>query len=198
MRSLRRDHQVRLRRPGTAEEVSLDIGTLFDLHDARWEKRPGVSSIANPEARAFHREFATAARERGWLRLYLLEVDGAAVAAWYGWRVGGRFSYYQAGFDPAWSRYSVGFLLLAETVREAIAEGAAEYDLLLGNEAFKARFANGKRLGRSVQLVPPISRTRLASTAKGVVRSGVRAMPEAARGRLRALRNRIRNSLERT
>ena len=70
-----------------------------------------------------------------------------AVAGWYGWRVGDRFSYYQAGFDPAWSRYSVGFLLLAETVREAIAEGAAEYDLLLGDEAFKARFATGSGSG---------------------------------------------------
>ena len=64
----------------------------------------------------------------------------------------------QAGFEPAWSRYSVGFLLLAETVREAIAEGAVEYDLLVGDEAFKARFATGERLGSTVLLAPPISR----------------------------------------
>jgi CelD/BcsL family acetyltransferase involved in cellulose biosynthesis len=79
------------------------------------------------------------------MRLYLLEVDGAAAAARYGWRVGDRFSYFQAGFEPAWSRQR-GFLLLAETVRAAIAEGA-EHDLLVGDEAFKARFATGERLG---------------------------------------------------
>ena len=78
-------------------------------------------------------------------------------------------------------------LLLAETVREAIAEGATEYDLLLGGEAFKLRFATGKRLGRSVLLAPPISRKRLAATAKGLAGSGARAMPAGA---ARAIRRR--------
>ena len=179
MRSLERDHEVRLRRSQTAEEVSNDLDTLFDLHDARWQERPGASSLADPQARDLHRAFAARAHEQGWLRLYLLEVDGAAAAAWYGWHVGDRFSYYQAGFDPAWSRYSVGFLLLAETVREAIAEGAAEYDLLVGDEAFKARFATGERLGSSVLLAPPISRMRLMASVERVARSGWLAMPAA-------------------
>ncbi len=192
MRSLERDHAVRLRRTAAADEVPRDLRILFELHDARFESRDVASSIAGSEARELHSHFAAAAHERGWLRLYVLEVDGAAVAAWYGWRVGDRFSYYQAGFDPAWSRYSVGFLLLAETVREAIEEGATDYDLLLGDEAFKARFATGTRLGRRVLLAPPISRTRFAATAKGVARSGARAMPEPARERIRALRNRLR------
>jgi CelD/BcsL family acetyltransferase involved in cellulose biosynthesis len=196
MRSLERDHDVRLRRSQTAAEVSSDLDTLFELHDARWEDRRGASSMAGSTVRDLHRGFAAAAHERGWLRLYLLEVDGVAAAAWYGWHVGDRFSYYQAGFEPAWSRYSVGFLLLAETVREAIAEGAAEYDLLVGDEAFKARFATGVRLGSSVLLAPTISRTRLTASAKSVFRSGARAMPEPAQERVRRLRERIRGPRE--
>jgi CelD/BcsL family acetyltransferase involved in cellulose biosynthesis len=194
MRSLERDHEVRVRRSETAEEVLNDLDTLFDLHDARWEERPGASSFADWEARELHRAFAPAAHEHGWLRLYVLEVDGAAAAAWYGWHVGDRFSYYQAGFDPAWSRYSVGFLLLAETVREGIAEGTAEYDLLVGDEAFKGRFATGERRGSSVLLAPPVSRTRLTASVKRVARSGVRAMPGPARDRIRAFRQKIRTS----
>jgi CelD/BcsL family acetyltransferase involved in cellulose biosynthesis len=196
MRSLERDHEVRLRRSETVEEVSSDLDTLFELHEARWEERTGDSSIAGSRVRDLHRGFAAAAHERGWLRLYLLEVDGAPAAAWYGWHVGDRFSYYQAGFEPAWSRYSVGFLLLAETVREAIAEGAAEYDLLVGDEAFKARFATGERLGSSVLLAPLISGTQLAASAKRMARSGVRAMPESARDRIRTLRHKLRSSRE--
>lgn len=192
MRSLQREHEVRLCRTEAADEVVSDLETLFELHDARFETRDDLSSIAGSGARDFHRRFAAAAHERGWLRLYRLEADGAAVAAWYGWRVGERFSYYQAGFDPAWSRYSVGFLLLAETIREAIDEGAAEYDLLLGDEAFKARFATDQRVGRRVLIAPPISPGRLTAAAKGLARSGVRAMPAPARERVRALRNRIR------
>jgi CelD/BcsL family acetyltransferase involved in cellulose biosynthesis len=192
MRSLERDHDVSLRRTQAAEQVAGDLETLFELHDARFQTRDDASSIAGTGARELHRRFAAAAHERGWLRLYRLEVDGAAVAAWYGWRVGERFSYYQAGFDPSWSRYSVGFLLLAETIREAIQEGADEYDLLLGDEAFKTRFATDQRLGCRVLLAPPISGGRLAAAARGLARSGMRAMPEPARERVRALRNRIR------
>jgi CelD/BcsL family acetyltransferase involved in cellulose biosynthesis len=169
MRGLRRGRQVRLRRPASEEEVLGDVGTLFRLHDARWARRQVASAIADPAVREFHRQFMVEAHERGWLRLYLLEVDAVPVAGWYGWRVGDRFSYYQAGFDPAWGRYSVGFLLLAETVREAIAEGAAEYDLLLGDEAFKGRFATGRRLGRSVLVAPRLSRPRLTATARAWV-----------------------------
>jgi CelD/BcsL family acetyltransferase involved in cellulose biosynthesis len=166
MRSLQRDHRVRLRRPESQDEVLGSFGTLFALHDARWRGRNEASSIASSAARDFHREFMVEAHGRGWLRLYVLEVDGMAVAAWYGWRVGDRFSYYQAGFDPTWGRYSVGFLLLAETVREAIDEGAAEYDLLLGDEAFKARFATGRRLGQSVLLAPRLSGLRMRASAR--------------------------------
>jgi CelD/BcsL family acetyltransferase involved in cellulose biosynthesis len=166
MRGLRRDHRVRIRQPTSGEELLDDIATLFELHDARWRGRHETSAIADPSVRDFHLRFMVEARERGWLRLYLLEVDSTPVAGWYGWRVGERFSYYQAGFDPAWGRYSVGFLLLAETVREAIAEGAAEYDLLLGDEPFKGRFATGKRLGQTVLLAPPLSRSRIGASAK--------------------------------
>lgn len=177
MRALRRDHDVSLRRPESATEVLGDFGILFALHDARWSGRNEASSIAEPRARDFHREFVVDAHARGWLRLYVLEVDGVPVAAWYGWRLGDRFSYYQAGFDPAWGRYSVGFLLLAETVRQAIDEGAAEYDLLLGDEPFKARFATGARLGRSVVLAPSLSWPRMRAAAKAWVRSRTTRRP---------------------
>jgi CelD/BcsL family acetyltransferase involved in cellulose biosynthesis len=178
MRWLRRDHEVRLRQSSAPEEVARDFRTLFELHDARWTGRHVVSSIVDPKARDFLGEFAADAHERGWLRLYLLEVDEVPVAGWYGWRVGDRFSYYQAGFDPAWSQYSVGFLLLAETVREAIAEGAAEYDLLLGSESFKSRFATGQRRGRSVLLAPVVSRARVKASARAWL-AGFRARPQS-------------------
>ena len=54
-------------RPGDA-----DLDTLFALHRARW---PGSHWFAAAEA--FHREFAAVALERGWLRLWILELAGA-------------------------------------------------------------------------------------------------------------------------
>jgi CelD/BcsL family acetyltransferase involved in cellulose biosynthesis len=194
MRSLRRDHRVELRRSAGADEVRSDMDTLFRLHAARWEMLGGVSAMADAAVREFHGDLARAMQEQGWLRLYLLEVDGGPVAAWYGWRVGDRFSYYQAGFDPDWSRHSVGFLLLAETIREAIAEGAADYDLLRGEEGFKARFANAERHTSRVVVAPVLSGTRIATSFEILLRRLFHALPSSARQRLRRIRGRLRRA----
>jgi CelD/BcsL family acetyltransferase involved in cellulose biosynthesis len=194
MRSLRRDHEVRLRRTVAAEQVHSDMDTLFRLHDARWGTREGTSAMDDRAAREFQRDLAQATQAQGWLRLYLLEVDDEPVAAWYGWRVGDRFSYYQAGFDPNWSRQSVGFLLLAETIREAIAEGAADYDLLRGKEGFKIRFANAERRTSRVVVAPTISGTRIATSLEILLRRSFGALPASARQRLRRIRGRLRRA----
>jgi CelD/BcsL family acetyltransferase involved in cellulose biosynthesis len=63
------------------------------------------------------------------------------VAAWYGLRFAGTESYYQAGRNPAWDHRSVGFVLLAHSIRSAFDDGVQEYRFLRGQEAYKYRFA---------------------------------------------------------
>ena len=113
-----------------------DLDTLFRLHRERW---PGSPWFA--DADAFHRDFAAVALDRGWLRLWTLELDGRPAASWLGYRFAGVESYYQAGRDPSFQRERVGFVLLAHTIREALQDGMDEYRLLRGDEAFKSRFA---------------------------------------------------------
>jgi CelD/BcsL family acetyltransferase involved in cellulose biosynthesis len=136
-RRLARSGRLRYRLTEDPAKLGRDLDTLFGLHRARWRGVPSAFA-----AEAFHREFAATALERGWLRLWLLELEGRAVAAWYGFRFAGVESYYQAGRDPAWDRASVGFVLLAHTIREAFADGMAEYRFLRGDEPFKYRFAD--------------------------------------------------------
>jgi CelD/BcsL family acetyltransferase involved in cellulose biosynthesis len=191
LRSLRREHDVRFRRTQSSEEVPDDLATLFRLHDARWTKRSSSSALADPTIRQFHHEFARAAFDRGWLRLLVMEVDGAPLAALYGWLIGGRWSYYQAGFDPAWSRYSPGFLLLAETIRAAIEEGASEYDMLLGDEAFKRRFATSSRTVRTVLLAPRGHQAHISAAAGVRLRRAWRTLPSRPRAQARRLAGRL-------
>jgi len=121
-----------------ADETTLaaDLDTLFALHRARWGATPTDFSDT-----PFHRELAREALDRGWLRVWLLELDGRPVAAWHGFQVGPVASYYQAGRDPSLDRLSVGFVLMAHTIRSAIAEAATEYRFGRGDEGFKSRFA---------------------------------------------------------
>jgi CelD/BcsL family acetyltransferase involved in cellulose biosynthesis len=168
-RRLAGEHSVRYRLAVDPERFDSDIELLFALHRARWPEGSSFSA-----AEPFHREFAAAAFARGWCRLWLLEVDGEARAAWYGFRFANVESYYQAGRDPRWDRYSLGLLMLAHSIREAAVDGVREYRFLRGGEGFKYRFASRdpeletialwrSSIGRAaleaaVRLPPPIRR----------------------------------------
>jgi CelD/BcsL family acetyltransferase involved in cellulose biosynthesis len=54
--------------------------------------------------------------------------------------MGGADWVYQQGRDPAWERSSVGFVLTAHTLRDAVQAGIGRYRFLVGAEEYKARF----------------------------------------------------------
>ncbi|MGH3002485.1 MAG: GNAT family N-acetyltransferase, partial [Gaiellaceae bacterium] len=141
-----------------------DLDTLFALHRARWGGRSGFG----PEA--FHREIARLALARRWLRLWVVELDGRPAAAWYGFRLGNVESYYQAGRDPAHDRDSLGFVLLAHTIREALDDGVEEYRFLRGAERYKSRFT-GEDPGLESVLIPASARGRVAVSAAAGAKS---------------------------
>lgn len=100
LRVIERKHAVRSRSTARPTELEGDLDTLFRLHRRRREH--GRSSLDDPRLEAVIRGFAARALDRGWLRLFTLELDGTPVAAQYGWRLGDRFLAYQSGFDPEW------------------------------------------------------------------------------------------------
>jgi CelD/BcsL family acetyltransferase involved in cellulose biosynthesis len=160
-RKLQREHGLSYRL-SDAERLDDDLSVLFELHDQRWgEAGSGAFDAAR---QAFHRDFARVALERGWLRLWLAEIDGRPVAAWHGFRYGDAELYYQSGRDPEWERASVGLVLMAHTLRSAVEDGMSSYRLLRGGEAYKDRFATGD-VGVDTIAVPASGPGRLVTVA---------------------------------
>ena len=192
-RSLERDHALELRL-ATPATLSADLETFFRLHEARWDPRGGSGSLT-PHSRRFHAAFAARALEQGWLRLWTLALDGEPAASWYGWRVGDAYSYYLAGFEPRFAEQSVGFVLLAHTIRAAAEERCRTYELLLGEESYKARFATAERRVETQVLVGRRHPARaLIAAETGLWRASRRLTPEArerARGAYRVLARRL-------
>ena len=184
-RALERDHAFSYRRTASASELEADLAEFFRLHDARWDPRGGSTS-ASDRARGFHQQFAASALAHGWLRLWFLELDGEAVASWYGWSIGGSYAYYLAGFDPARGKLRPGQVLLAQTIRDAVSEGAAEYDLLLGDEAYKERFASDRREVRTLLVSPAAHPSRLVASGEVAAWRLAQRLPPQARRRLRS------------
>jgi CelD/BcsL family acetyltransferase involved in cellulose biosynthesis len=136
-RKLAREHEVRYRLVDGPQSLQPELDTLFRLHAARWAATPSVL-LAH---RGFHSAVARLAAQCGWLRLWILEIEGQAAAAVYGFRFAGVESYYQAGRDPRWDHYHVGFVLLSHAIQQAAHDSMAEYRLLRGGERYKYRFA---------------------------------------------------------
>ena len=142
--------------PATGEAARGEaFASLLALHEMRWRPRGGSEAFHTPGLRSFHEEISRAALARGWLRLYVLRLDGRAVAALYGFAYGGRFYFYQSGFDPAYARYGVGLVAMGLAIRAAIEEGLQEYDLLHGDEAYKFLWAREVRHLARLEIYPP-------------------------------------------
>jgi CelD/BcsL family acetyltransferase involved in cellulose biosynthesis len=137
-RKLVREHGLRFRLADDPDRLGADLDLLFRLHRDRWGGRH--TNFSSREG--FHRDFALESFRRGWLRLWFAELDGEPAAAWYGFRYGQTESYYQAGRASKWARSSIGFALLAHSVREAFRDRMREYRFLRGGEEYKYRFTN--------------------------------------------------------
>jgi CelD/BcsL family acetyltransferase involved in cellulose biosynthesis len=72
----------------------------------------------------------------------------------------------------------VGFVLLCHTIRAAFEEKASEYDLLLGAEDYKARFATDSREVQTIALGSRTNPAALRARAEGALwRAGTRLSP---------------------
>ena len=161
---------LRFRRTTDPARLEADLDLLFALHRRRWE---GVDTAFSRQE-DFHRRFARAALDRGWLRLWFLEAGGGEVAALYNLRFAGVESYYQAGRDPAWNRSAVGFMLLAHAIRDAIEAGMGEFRFGRGEEPYKQRFTDEDPQLETF-LVAHGVKGRLAVSAADAARTSARA-----------------------
>jgi CelD/BcsL family acetyltransferase involved in cellulose biosynthesis len=144
---LEREHpgQARFHRVTESDEVPEAMNTLVALNRARWHSLGDVSLFDADRFEAFHREMAATALQRGWLRLYHLMVANHVVATTYCFRYRDVFYAYQSGFDLEWAWYSPSRLIIAHAIREAIREGAREFDMLRGTEPHKLTWTNAIR-----------------------------------------------------
>jgi CelD/BcsL family acetyltransferase involved in cellulose biosynthesis len=122
-----------------ADETNLaeTLDALFRLHAARWRERGEGGVLDEAAIRAVIADAAAGFLARGWLRLYALRVGGRTAAVQLGWAARGRAYYYIGGWDPAFARISPGSLLVEHAVRDAVREGATEFDFLRGRESYK-------------------------------------------------------------
>lgn len=161
LRNLMRDFEVTFEPARSDDERRESLALLIDLHRRRWSRRGGSDAFHRPELVSFHEEMSRLALERGWLRLFLLRLDGEPAAALYGFVYNRVFYFYQSGFDPRYASHSVGLVAMGLAIRSAVEEGVSEYDLLHGNEPYKYHWAQQSRELMRLELYPSLARVAL-------------------------------------
>ena len=116
------------------EDVSDKLDAFFELmRQSREEKH----RFLTPEREAFFREMAVALAEVGVLGLWFLEQNGIPVSSALCFDYCGRRLLYNSGFDPAFAELSVGLLLKATCIRDAIEKKLTSFEFLRGDEPYK-------------------------------------------------------------
>ena len=154
MRNLEKDHQrVELKRYDEFGSVEEAMKIYFELHQKRWKLKhiPGVFNTQ--EVRDFYRDVAKLFADNGWLALYFLTANGEPIATQYCFEYKQKMYYALGGFDPNYSQYSVGSLILMKVIEKCIEKKIEEYDLLKGGEPYKFRYTAKYKTNLGIRFV---------------------------------------------
>jgi CelD/BcsL family acetyltransferase involved in cellulose biosynthesis len=111
-----------------------DVDDFLRLHRLSADEK---AAFMTTRMETFFRGLVDEFAPKEWLRLYFLEVDRVRVASVILFDYEGEFLLYNSGYDPAYAHLSVGLLLKAFCLRDAIDERRRVFDFLQGNEPYK-------------------------------------------------------------
>jgi hypothetical protein len=136
-RRLSHRYRVRIRRCEEPTQVRSGLELLFALHQKHWNSVDQPGSFSSATRRNFYVQMAAAFLDRGWLELWLLELNSTPVAAQFCFRYQDVAYVLQEGFDPDFASDKVGYALRAAMIKYFIESGTKIYDFLEGFSAHK-------------------------------------------------------------
>jgi CelD/BcsL family acetyltransferase involved in cellulose biosynthesis len=157
MRRLEREYKVRFYAV-SASDLDSCLESFFDLHQKRWISQGQPGSFASQPRREFYREISRLFLERGWLQLWMLELDGVNVGAEYDFLWNDTVYCLQGGFDTAMAAGHIGYVLRGFVLKHLVETGIGHYDFLAGMQSYKGRW--GGRETRYLDLQFALPRTR--------------------------------------
>ena len=169
----------------TPEELPAALADFRRLHDCRRSQKEQAGIFATPSRRYFYSEALKRFAAAGWLEMAFLKVGGVRIAGVCQFDYGNAIYYYQTGYDVAWEKSSVGFVLNGLLIERAIAAGKASFEFLRGEEAYKYRLgAMRNRCLQDVYLKHDrflgelfLARRKLTNGCKGLARRILRGTP---------------------
>lgn len=123
---------------GPEDDLTQEVDAFLELlQTSTFEKRDWLTD----GRRAVFHDAAQAALANGTLQLMFAEVEGQKAATLFNFDYKDRIWVYNSGLDPsAFGALSLGVVLTAKAIENAIENGRSHFDFLRGNETYKYRF----------------------------------------------------------
>ena len=127
---------------------------LFQLNEKRWAQKGKAGSLGTSTLLSqFHRQIAPILLQKDWLRFYCLWLNNEIAGVLYCFQYKDKISYYNSGFNPSLPKYSLGTVLIACCIEDAISEGIKEFDFLRGSEPYKYNWTGEDRKNIRLQII---------------------------------------------
>jgi Acetyltransferase (GNAT) domain len=163
------------REPADIERIFADTEPVAAL---TYQRGLGVALSDTREQRAL----IEVGLRRGWYRVYVLYLDGEAIAFWPGSAHGGTFHIGTPGYDPAYADYRIGTYLQMRMFEDLIADPDVRVvDYGQGDAEYKRRFGSESWDEADMHVFAPTPR----ALAINATRTAILAAAEGARAALR-------------
>jgi CelD/BcsL family acetyltransferase involved in cellulose biosynthesis len=143
-----RQHEQKLEKLGTIRcveyrtpfELEVMYHDILEIEKASWKWGKGVA-INSVAFRDFYKRFALRAAELGWMRLWMIELDGKNIAYDYCVEYDGRVQSLKKSYRTEYRQYFPGGILEAHCFAAMAGEGVREVNLLWGDEEYKKKWS---------------------------------------------------------
>jgi len=180
-------HQCRFNSIDNDKDLEPAMDALIRLHQARWNEKGHSGSFALPHFEEFLRTTARHSLADQSLRLWALEVDSSIAAVLVGFLENGVMHAFQAGFDPKYSRDSLGTVMLGLCIRASIEDPEIrEFDFMGGNDLYKDKWTRKQRDLLSLTFERSNLRTRALAVQEQARDKALRALRTVAPAPIRA------------
>jgi CelD/BcsL family acetyltransferase involved in cellulose biosynthesis len=180
LRRLQRDvldtPQARWHTADTIEDFVEAWPIFVDLHQRRRRSLGEPGCFRSRRFTAFHERVAVSLLVRGALRLHWLEYEGRPLAAEYHIGAGRSVYAYQSGVDPERLDLEPGRLAGIAVIQQAIREGYQTYDLLRGDEPYKAHWRAVPTATEQISIVNPRPTSRARHAVHHLLRRAKHAV----------------------
>ncbi len=154
-RYFEREGDLDVRNLNSVEEIMPRLEIFFSQHIKRWGGTSYPSLFNDQKQCRFYEHIVQAMANMGWLRFTELIWNDNPIAFHFGFSYQKTFLWYKPSFDIDLARRSPGEVLIRQLLFAAINEEVSIFDLGLGGEPFKQRFATGSELVRTWGVYAP-------------------------------------------